>query len=220
MKKQKLLVTVFAGLLFLVGAGIAAAQSRGGGGMGGGGGMHGGGGWSGGHGGSSWSGGGGNWHGGGGNWNGGWHGGGGNWNGGWHGGNWNNWRGGWHGNVGVWFGFPGTWWWPAYYPYGAYPYYGYAGYPYYGGYYGGGYYGGGYYGASVGDPGDVVYIQRDSAPAAPSAPATRRSGPGEYSYYCIDPPGYYPQVPQCTRPWLKVVPDGSPQPAPIPQYQQ
>ena len=205
MKKQKLLVTVFAALLFLVGAGIAAAQSRGGGGHGGGmggGGMQGGGGWSGGHGGSSWSGGG--WHGGG-NWNGGWHGG--NWNGGWHGGGW---RGG------VWFGFPGTWWWPAYYPYGAYPYYGYAGYPYYGGYYGGGYYGA----STYGDPGDVVYIQRDAAPAGPSAPAMRNSAPGEYSYYCIDPPGYYPQVQQCTKAWLKVVPDGSPRPTPVPQYSQ
>jgi hypothetical protein len=211
MKKQKLLVTVFAGLLFLVGAGMAAAQSRGGG-MGGGGGMHGGG-----MGGGGMQGGGG-WHGGGGGWNGGWHGGGGSWNGGWHG-------GGWHGGTrfGVFFGFPGTWWWPAYYPYGAYPYYGYygyGGYPYYGGYYGGGYYGGGYYGASGGDPGDVVYVQRDTAPAAPSAPAMRSSPPGEYSYYCIDPPGYYPQVQQCTKAWLKVVPDGSPRPTPVPQYSQ
>lgn len=110
MKERKLLLTVFAAVVFLLIAGTAAAQRGGGGHMGGGGG---------------WSGGGGGWHGGGGGWSGG-----GGWQGGsgWHGGCWNC---GWHGSFGLWVGVPGAWWWPAYYPdygYYGYPYYG---YPYY-----------------------------------------------------------------------------------------
>jgi hypothetical protein len=213
MKKpmQKRIVTILAAAVFVLGAGMAAAQSRGGGGGGMHGGGMGGGGMSGmqggGHGGGSWSGGGGSWNGGG------WHGGG-NWNGGWHG-------NGWHGNnVGFFFGFPGVWW-PGYYPYSGWGggYYNYASYPY------------PYYGdaAVYGDPGQVVYVQRDQvadgayAPAPP-APAARSGLPGQYSYqfsyYCIDPAGYYPQVQQCTRGWLKVVPDGAARPTPIPQYPQ
>jgi hypothetical protein len=215
MKKpmQKRIVTILAAAVFAIGADMAAAQSRGGGGGGGmrGGGM-GGGGMSGmqggGHGGGSWNGGGG------GSWNGGgWHGGG-NWNGGWRGGSWHG--NGWHGNnVGFFFGFPGVWW-PGYYPYWGWGggYYNYASYPY------------PYYGdaAVYGDPGQVVYIQRDQvadgayAPAPP-APAARSMPTGQFSYYCINPPGYYPQVPQCTQEWLKVVPNGATRPTPIPQYQ-
>jgi hypothetical protein len=183
-----------------------------GGGMGGGGmgGMQGGG-----HGGGSWNGGGGSWHGG----SGGWHGGSGsNWNGGgWHGGYWNGGR--WYGgtNVGLYFGLPGVWW-PGYYPYWGWGggYYNYASYPYYAD------------AAAFADPGPVTYIQRDQvadgAYAPAPAPAARSGSPGQYSYqfsyYCIDPAGYYPQVQQCARGWLKVVPDGGARPAPIPQYPQ
>src|SRR5664279_2548717 len=127
--------------------------------------------------------------------------------------------GGWHGDSGYWgprvgisFGFPGYW--PAYYPYAyGYPYgYGYYDYPVYA------------------DPAPQVYIQRETgaiapdsyapaqgyAPAPgymqrqPSAPAAQ----GEYSYYCTNPAGYYPQVANCSQPWLKVVPDASPTPGP------
>jgi hypothetical protein len=221
---QKRLVTILVAAMFALGSGLAAAQSHGGGGMHGGG-MGGGGGMQGGsHGGGSWNGGG-SWHGGSGsNWNGGsWHGGSGsNWNGGgWHGGGYRGgyWNGGrWYGgtNVGFYFGLPGAWW-PGYYPYWGWGggYYN-AAYPYYAD------------AAAYVDPGQVTYIQRDQvadgayAPAPP--PAARSGSPGQYSYqfsyYCIDPAGYYPQVQQCARGWLKVVPDGGARPAPIPQYPQ
>jgi hypothetical protein len=39
------------------------------------------------------------------------------------------------------------------------------------------------------------YIER-----APTA------GPGGSWYYCSDPPGYYPHVPVCARPWIAVAP--------------
>ena len=58
--------------------------------------------------------------------------------------------------------------------------------------------------------GPTVYIQQQ-----PGAPV--QAAPQQYSYYCTDPAGYYPQVPNCNKPWLKVVPDGSPQPTPLPQ---
>jgi hypothetical protein len=225
---QKRLVTILVASMFALGSGLAAAQSHGGGGMHGGGmggggmgGMHGGS-----HGGGSWNGGGSSWHGGsGGNWNGGgWHGGSGNnWNGGgWHGGGYRGgyWNGGrWYGgtNVGFYFGLPGAWW-PGYYPYWGWGggYYNYASYPYYAD------------AAAYADPGQVTYIQRDQvadgAYAPAPAPAARSGSPGQYSYqfsyYCIDPAGYYPQVPQCARGWLKVVPDGGARPVPIPQYPQ
>jgi hypothetical protein len=38
------------------------------------------------------------------------------------------------------------------------------------------------------------------APGAPPAP------PGQYWYYCRNPPGYYPYVPQCGGPWEAVPP--------------
>src|SRR5450631_724858 len=172
MKKpmQKRIVTILAAAVFVLGAGMAAAQSRGGGGGGGG-----------------------------------------------YGGGYRGWYGGrWYGgtNVGFYFGLPGLWW-PGYYPYWGGGYYGYASYPY------------PYYGdaAVYSDPGPVVYIQRDQvadgayAPAPPPAPAARSMPTGQFSYYCINPPGYYPQVQQCTQEWLKVVPNGAARPTPIPQYQ-
>jgi hypothetical protein len=132
----------------------------------------------------------------------------GGWSGGGHSGGWHG--GGWHGGHGhggshfVWgvgIGFPGYWG----YPYYGYPYY--ASYPYYGGY---PYYADEpYYG--VYDPAPGSYIQRDmgSAPSS-SAPA----GENQYSYYCPDPAGYYPQIQSCAKGWLKVVPDGGPRPRP------
>lgn len=151
--------------------------------------QHGGGGHSGGgHSGGGWSGGGGGWHGGGG----GWHGG-----SGWHGG---------HSHVSVGFGFPFYWGYPYYGYYGYYPYaYGYpypAAYPY------------GYYD----DGSSSTYIQRDSgegvAPSYP-APGGEFSGPrDQYSYYCTNPAGYYPQINNCPSGWLTVVPNGAPRGAP------
>jgi hypothetical protein len=139
------------------------------------------------------NGGGGGWHGGGGG-HGGWHGGGGH--GGWHGGS--------RFNIGI--GFPGFYWGPGW----GYPYYGYyGGYPYYSSY---PYYAAYPYSYSdepvYADPAPGSYIQRDmnSAPQAP------QGGAGQYSYYCPDPAGYYPQLQNCPKGWLKVVPENSPRP--------
>jgi hypothetical protein len=134
-------------------------------------------------------------HGGGGHGGGGWHGGGGGWHGGgggWHGSGWHGGGGHWHGSVGVYLG-PGYWGWPYYgayaYPYGypyGYPYaYPYAYYPY-------AYGSGPYVTAPASD-----YVERSPAPA---------STPPVYWYYCTDPPGYYPHVPQCNQPWNRVLP--------------
>ena len=35
--------------------------------------------------------------------------------------------------------------------------------------------------------------------------------PPQYWYYCEDPKGYYPYVPQCPRGWMQVVPRTSPE---------
>ena len=144
-----------------------------------------------------------------GNWNSGgsWNRGGGNWHGG---GSWNRGGGNWHHGghssrvfIGLGFGAPfwGWGWWPAYYPayypysayYSAYPYYA-ADYPY------------GYeYGFDTTAP---SYVQKD-------APAYSQQGSGQgrdYSYYCPDPAGYYPQVATCARGWLRVVPPSAPGP--------
>lgn len=136
---------------------------------------------------------------------GGWHGGGshaqggGSWHGGgdWHGGGWQGGRHGfWGPRIGFSFGFPAySYWGPGYYPY-AY------GYPYpYAYSYDDGY---GY------DSTPQVYIQRDTGDAVAPAPARSpeySSRPPEYSYYCTDPAGYYPQISNCPRGWLKVVPN-------------
>ena len=134
------------------------------------------------------------------------HGGGGHGGGGWHGGHGGH--GGWHGGtrIGIGIGFPGFYWGPGWgYPYYAgYPHY--AGYPYYSSY--------PYYAAypySYSDeliyvePGPSTYIQRDMN----SAP---QGSEGQYSYYCPDPAGYYPQLQNCPKGWLKVVPENSPRP--------
>jgi hypothetical protein len=150
-------------------------------------------------GGMSHSGGGGGWQGGGGgNWHGGsggnWHGGGGNWHGGHDG----------HSHFGFAVGFPFYWPYYGYYPYGGYyPYaYGY-GYPYYDGY-------SSYYDSGA----PQTYIQRDSGDTfAPAGPPQR----SQYSYYCTDPAGYYPQVATCPSGWLTVVPNAAPHAAPAPR---
>lgn len=58
-----------------------------------------------------------------------------------------------------------------------------------------------------------VYIQRPQvAPqqqAAPAAPAAPRVW-----YYCTDPAGYYPYVPNCNQPWVSVDPSSVPPPPP------
>ena len=147
------------------------------------GGSHGGGGWSGGHSAGSWSGG---------------HSGG-NWSGGsWHGGG--NWHGGHGSRVFVGFGFGAPWWgwWPGYYPYSGY----YSGYPYYSAY---PYYADYPYGYDYAPQG---YVQRD----APTYTQPRSFQGGEYSYYCPDPAGYYPEVQTCAKGWLRVVPQNAPGP--------
>lgn len=195
---KKYAMTVAAVVTLALGTGVAMAQGHGGGG---GGGFHGGGG-------------GGGWQGGGGSSSGGWHGGGssgwhgGSWNGGWHGGGW--YGGHWHGGTSVVVGFPGYW--PWYYPYYGYGY-GYA-YPYYAGYYGAPAYSDP--AQTIYNPGPVEYMEKgvNDVPAAPLQDNVTQPGAGEYSYYCIDPAGYYPKVPTCTKPWLKVVPDGATSPRP------
>ena len=129
-------------------------------------------------------------HGGGG---GGWHGGGG---GGWHGGS-SGWHGG-HSHVSVAFGFPFYWGYPYYGYYGYYPYaYGYP-YPYaYDGYY---------------DAGPQDAIAPPGGTMAPAGPPQR----SQYSYYCTDPAGYFPQIANCPSGWLTVVPNSAPRTAPAP----
>ena len=130
---------------------------------------------------------------------GGWHGGGGAWHGGggishgggaWHGGGWHGGHHGghFHGSFGVVVGAPWYWWgWGP--AYYPYPYY----YPtYYPAYY---------------DDAPTVYVEKDRGGTAE----------GQYSYYCTDPAGYYPQVANCNKEWLKVVPDGSRTPKPLPR---
>lgn len=142
---------------------------------------------------------GGGWHGGpsGRGWHGGgWHGGGphgGPWyGGGWRGGGW--YGGGWRGGVYVGVG-PGWGWGPYWggwgYPY-AYPY----GYPYYGGAYLA-YPGAGY-------PPDTELIE----PEAPLDDGAATASSGSW-YYCPSAHGYYPDVPRCAEPWVKVAPRSS-----------
>jgi len=124
-----------------------------------------------------------------------WHSGGGSWQGGnWRGGNW---HGGSHGSrvfVGVGFGAPWWGWWPGYYPL-YYPYYGYYGYYPYADYY-------------PYDYAEPSYIQQDTPAYNPPRGGQR----SEYSYYCPDPAGYYPQVQTCATGWLRVVPQSAPGP--------
>lgn len=131
------------------------------------------------------------------------HGGGG---GAWHGGGTSHGGGTWHGGGGMWhggshhgsnfrvaIGFPFFWgpgYWPGYYPY-------YDPYSYY------------YPAAPIyAQPDPSMYIQQDQ-------PAYSQNPSQQYSYYCPDPVGYYPTIQNCTQAWLRVVPDGSPNPTPL-----
>ena len=130
------------------------------------------------------------------------HGGGGGYHGGgyYHGGYYRRHSHGYYPYFGFAIGFP--YWGLGYgYPYYGYPYY--ASYPYSYPYYSGSYYSApaSYSDAPAYDGG---YTQRDMN----SAP----QGQGQFSYYCTDPAGYYPQVQSCSK-WLRVVPDNAP-PAP------
>ena len=89
-------------------------------------------------------------------------------------------------------------------PYGYYGYPYYSSYPYYAGY---PYY---YSDEPVYEPGPSTYIQRDMNRGTPSSGAP--VGESQYSYYCPDPAGYYPQLQNCPKGWLKVVPDAGPRP--------
>jgi len=124
---------------------------------------------------------------------GGWHSGG----GGWHGGHFHDGRfHRFHTNFRVFIEAPAFWWGAPYYPYSYH-------YPY-------SYYDDSYAWPVYGGPGPTTYIQQDSGTAAQTG-AGQSSG-GEYWYYCTDPAGYYPQIQNCVKGWLKVVPDGSPTP--------
>jgi hypothetical protein len=208
------LSVALAAVVVFVSASEADARSGGGGRGGtgaGSGGWHGGGGGRGGWhgGGGSWSGNRGSWNGGHANWSGkpsaaypgakpssGWHGGHGghgNWHGRGHGhghGHWHGWHGGryyypgWALGLGVGIGLTYPWWgWGWGYPY--YPYYAYPSrYVVYEN----------VYDAPVG----VVIDREGAASAPPPAPA--------YRWYCPSPPGYHPDVGECSTGWLKVVP--------------
>ena len=54
----------------------------------------------------------------------------------------------------------------------------------------------GYYGAPV------VYAPQPVVVAPPPSQVV-------YQYYCPSSSAYYPSVPTCSQPWLKVLPDGS-----------
>jgi hypothetical protein len=184
-------------------SGLAVAQRGGGGHSGGssGGSWHGGGGGGGWNGGSGWRGGG--------SWNGGsgWHGGSG-WNGGWRG-CWGctGWRGGWWGGSGWW----GPGWWGGVTI--AAPWWGWSSWdvPFY----------------SVAVPvastnpvwwgQDPVFVQQPSAAPA-YAPAAPVNPPPVTWFYCTQPAGYYPYVQNCSKPWMRVVPDAM-QPPPAPANQ-
>jgi len=50
---------------------------------------------------------------------------------------------------------------------------------------------------------DLVYVQQP--PAATSAASPPQPGGGHW-YYCTDPAGYFPDVQECSRPWVAVKP--------------
>ncbi len=85
----------------------------------------------------------------------------------------------WHGHVVI----GGPVWAPAYYPYWWYPR------PYY------------VYPPTVIVQEPLEYVEREPAPPAPPpAPAA----PPAYWHYCESARAYYPSVPSCPEPWIKV----------------
>jgi hypothetical protein len=68
------------------------------------------------------------------------------------------------------------------------------------GFHGGGFFGGGFYGGGVGDGFDYGFGYGDDSPAyGYSQPYV-----SQYWYYCQNPAGYYPYVPQCSVAWQPV----------------
>ena len=53
-------------------------------------------------------------------------------------------------------------------------------------------------------PAPPVYIQPQTVIVQPPIPSQV-----VYQYYCAPTGAYYPTVPSCSQPWMKVVPDGS-----------
>ena len=67
------------------------------------------------------------------------------------------------------------------------------------------YYGYGYGYAPYYYPPAVVVAPPPVAYAAPPAPAPSYiAPPPQFSYYCDNPQGYYPNVPSCSTPWREV----------------
>jgi hypothetical protein len=90
--------------------------------------------------------------------------------------------------VGVYYGAPyywGAWGWPGYYGYYGYPYS--SGYPVYSSGYA-----------------PQEYVEQPAAPQPAPPPAAAQ--PSSSWYWCEDPPGYYPHVARCNRPWTAVAP--------------
>ena len=87
----------------------------------------------------------------------------------------------------IWIG-PGWGWGPGWgAPYYPYPYYSYPSYPYY--------------------PAPPVINQQQSPVYVEPAPQQEEQN---YWYYCPNPQGYYPYVPECPKGWLKVIPSTVP----------
>ncbi len=59
-----------------------------------------------------------------------------------------------------------------------------------------------------------VYIEQEPAPVAP---ASQSAPAASYWYYCTQPAGYFPYVKDCSRPWMKVVPQAPGEQATPPQ---
>ena len=122
--------------------------------------------------------------------------GGGSWHGGWH--HDGHWHGGFGAGVGIYLGPSFYWGWP----YGPYAY---DGWPYYDAY---------------GYPYSYVYAYPNVTFAYPTDPSDYAAPgaddaapePPSFRYYCSEPKGYYPQVANCTKPWLRLLPS-DPEPA-------
>lgn len=53
-------------------------------------------------------------------------------------------------------------------------------------------------------PAPPVYVQPQTVIVQPPVPSQV-----VYQYYCAPSASYYPTVPTCSQPWMKVLPDGS-----------
>jgi len=59
-----------------------------------------------------------------------------------------------------------------------------------------------YYPPAYYAPAPPIYVQQPVVVSAPPSQVV-------YQYFCPATNAYYPAVPTCTQPWLKVVPDGT-----------